>query len=114
MNDSTPLVDRVRTALASEPSTRAVRMFGGLSYMVNEKMVVAVGPDRDLLVRIDPKRNEELLKRPGAAPAEMGAGRSMGPGWIRVAEEVLTTDDDLNSWIGVALEYNTQARAGSR
>lgn len=114
MNDLTPLIDRVRAALASELSTREVRMFGGLSFMVNEKMVVAVGGDGDLLVRIDPKRNEELVARPGATPAEMGAGRSMGPGWIHVDEEALTTDDDLTFWLGVSLEYNARARAGSR
>jgi len=108
-----PLIDRVRTVLESEPSTREVRMFGGLSFMVNEKMVVAVGRDGDLLVRIDPTMNQELLRRPGAAQAEMGAGRSMGRGWIHVDEEALTTDDALSFWIGVALEHNARARAGS-
>lgn len=114
MNELTPLIDRVRTALASEPSTREVRMFGGLSFMVNEKMVVAVGRDGGLLVRIDPKRHDELVARPGAAQAEMGAGRSMGPGWIHLNEEALTTDDNFTFWIGIVLEYNARARAGTR
>lgn len=83
-------------------------MFGGLSFMVNEKMVVAVHSDGDLLVRVDPDRNGELLALPGARPAEMGAGRAMGPGWICVAEEAVATDDDLSFWTDVALEYNTR------
>ena len=29
-------------------------MFGGLSFMVNEKMVASVRSDGDLLVRVDP------------------------------------------------------------
>ena len=67
--------------------------------MVNDKMVVAVGAD-DLLVRVDPDRHSELTGRPGAAQAEMGAGRSMGPGWISVAEET-RTNDDLQFWPSV-------------
>jgi hypothetical protein len=36
-------------------------MFGGLSFMLHEKMVVAVDRDRDLIVRVDPSRNRDLL-----------------------------------------------------
>ena len=112
--DHIPLTDRIRTALAAEPSTREVSMFGGLSFMVNEKIAVAVQRDGDLLARVDPDRNHELLALPGAEPAEMGAGRVMGPGWIRVAEEALTADRDLSFWIGAALAYNTQLGTDSR
>jgi TfoX/Sxy family transcriptional regulator of competence genes len=108
MTDHGPLADRIRAALTDEPSTREVPMFGGLSFMVNEKMVVAMHSDGDLLVRVDPDRNGELLALPGARPAQMGAGRAMGPGWISVAEEALATDDDLSLWTDVALEYNAQ------
>lgn len=88
-------------------------MFGGLSFMVNEKMVVAVQRGHTLLVRIDPKLGGELVALPGAAPAAMGAGRAMGPGWVVVGAEALITDDDLAFWTGVALEYNARARADS-
>lgn len=47
-------------------------MFGGLSFMVNEKMVVSVRGDGDLLVRTDPEQADELLTVKGARPAEMG------------------------------------------
>jgi TfoX/Sxy family transcriptional regulator of competence genes len=103
-----PLVDRTRAVLATEPSTREVPMFGGLSFMVNDKMVVAVGRDGHLLVRIDPDQSRELLAMPGAAPAVMGTGRVMGPSWLRVATEAVETDDDLSFWIGVALAYNAR------
>lgn len=68
MNELTPLVDRVRAELASEPSLREVQMFGGLSFIVNEKMVVAVR-NSDLLVRVDPQRHDALVARPDAATA---------------------------------------------
>ncbi|NDL55755.1 TfoX/Sxy family protein [Phytoactinopolyspora mesophila] len=107
------LADRIRAALADEPSVREVPMFGGLSFMVNEKMVVAVHTDGDLLVRVDPERNGEFLEIAGARPAEMGAGRGMGPGWISVAQKALGTDTELSFWVGVAREYNTRVRGGS-
>ncbi len=112
MVDQMPLADRVRDALASEPSTRTISMFGGLSFMVNDKMVVAVDRDGGLLVRVDPARHDELVGRPGAAQAEMGAGRTMGPGWISVAVDALATDDELSFWMDVALDYHD--RAGPR
>ena len=58
------------------------------------------------LVRVDADRHEELLARPGAAQAEMGAGRDMGPGWIEVAAEALVDDASLVEWIGIAIEHN--------
>lgn len=100
--------DRIREALAAESSLREVRMFGGLSFMVNEQMVVAARGDGDLLVRVDPARNDELVARPGAEPAEMGAGRTMGPSWIAVAQDAVADEAGLSFWISAALEYNAQ------
>lgn len=98
--------------LATEPSIREVSMFGGLSFMVNDKMVVNVRRAGDLLVRVDPHRSPELVADHGARPAEMGAGRAMGSGWLDVASELATTDDQLRFWIGVAMEFNDQTTNG--
>lgn len=102
--DGAPLADRIRAALPTEAPIREVPMFGGLSFMVNDRMAVAAGGGGDLLVRVDPGRSAELLALPGAAPAEMGTGRSMGPSWIRVSKQALTTDGQLSFWVGTALE----------
>lgn len=102
------LVERVRAALTGQPSRREVRMFGGLSFMVNEKMVVATFKSGDLLVRVDPEHGRQRLTMPGASVAEMGAGRSMGTGWIRVAAEAIVTDEQLSFWMGEAMAYNAQ------
>jgi uncharacterized protein YndB with AHSA1/START domain/TfoX/Sxy family transcriptional regulator of competence genes len=106
-------VSRVRAALAAHP-TREVSMFGGRSFMVNDKIVVAVRGDGDLLVRIDPGRHRELIARPGAQPARMGAGRTMGPSWLCVAESAVATDEHLSYWIDAALEYNARAGRAAR
>jgi TfoX/Sxy family transcriptional regulator of competence genes len=112
--DPRTLADRIRSALATEPSTREVSMFGGLSFMVNNAMVVAERRDGDLLVRVDPDRNRELVALPGAKPAEMGAGRAMGTGWISVAYDAITAEEQLSFWIDVAMEYNARAVKASR
>lgn len=112
----TELIGRVRallTELTNEPSTREVSMFGGRSFMVNDKMVASATKGGDLLVRIAADQHDELLRRPGAAQAEMGAGRDMGPGWITVAAHALTTDEGLSHWLGVALDYNRSMTTSS-
>lgn len=108
MVSSGELVDRIRAALAAHPPIREVKMFGGLAFMVNEKMVVCVRSGGDLLVRSDPERADDLLTLDGARSAEMGVGRPMSKSWISVGNEAPVTDEDLDFWIGVALEYNTR------
>jgi TfoX/Sxy family transcriptional regulator of competence genes len=101
------LADRVRGALADEPNIREVKMFGGLAFMVDEKMVVSVsGGGGALLVRVSRSRDAEYLQMAGARRAEMGKSRSMGEGWIAVDEQALAEDRVLHFWIDAALEYN--------
>ncbi|TDT33535.1 TfoX/Sxy family protein [Naumannella halotolerans] len=99
------LTERVRAALAEQPTVREVRMFGGLSFMVNEKLVVCVRSDA-MLVRVAAADHESHLAEPGVAQPEMGAGRSMGPGWIEVDTTTLTDDASLAHWLEVGLAHN--------
>jgi TfoX/Sxy family transcriptional regulator of competence genes len=98
------LAARIRTAL-SDREVREVRMFGGLSFMVDGRMLVAAR-EESLLVRIDPERFDELTRLPGATGAAMGKGRTMGPGWITVEHEQLRTDADLDFWLRQALDHH--------
>ncbi len=83
-------------------------MFGGLCFMVNEKLVVGVMKGGELLVRTDPDRFDDLLAVDGARQAEMGAGRSMGRSWISVSAEGIATDESLEFWVHEALTYNSK------
>jgi TfoX/Sxy family transcriptional regulator of competence genes len=105
------LAARVRLALPGDRAVREVSMFGGLSLLVDDRMVVSVGRDGSLLVRVDPGRSAELLAVPGARPAVMGADRPMGPGWIRVTADGVTTDQQLAHWIEVALRFHSDQTA---
>ena len=107
------LADRIRAVLPADRSVREVSMFGGLSFMVDDSMVVAAGRNGDLLVRIDPARNDDLLSVPGAKPAVMGAARRpMGPGWITVTNEGLATETQLAFWAHVGLEHLAAREVG--
>ena len=99
-------MERLRSLLSAEPTVREVSMFGGRSIMVNEKMIVAAQRDGALLVRVAADRHGALLAEPGAAQAEMGAGRDMGPGWIDVAPAAIADDDGLAFWLAAAMEHN--------
>ena len=100
------LIERVRELLVDQPTTVEKSMFGVRAFMVNDKLVVGARKNGDLLVRVSAEQHEELLSRPGASQSEMGAGRSMGPGWIAVAATVLDTDEALAYWLEIALDHN--------
>ncbi len=102
----TALTERIRGLVSHEPTVRELSMFGVRSFLVNEKMSVSALKNGGLLVRVASDQHEELLGRPGAAQAEMGTGRDMGPGWIEVAAESLRDEENFSYWVGVALEYN--------
>lgn len=106
------LIERLRALLADEPVVREVSMFGGRSFMVNEKMIVSALKDGGLLVRVDADRHQQLLGRPGAIQAEMGAGRDMGPGWIEVEADAIRDDEPLSEWLGIAMDYNRAVTGG--
>jgi len=76
--------------------------------MVDDAMAVAVHKDGSLLVRVDPAEDLRLLQSPDASRAEMGAGRSMGKGWIRVEARALRSDAALVGWLEAATRYLSQ------
>ncbi|CAN5326394.1 hypothetical protein BH20ACT3_BH20ACT3_03840 [soil metagenome] len=104
------LVERLRDLLADEPTTREISMFGGRAFLVDERIVVSVWKNGDLLVRVAAERTDELRALPGAAPAEMGSGRRMGAGWITVAAEAIVADGPLSDWLAASLENGHTTR----
>ncbi|NPC97462.1 hypothetical protein HOQ23_11835 [Nocardioides sp. zg-DK7169] len=84
-------------------------MFGGLAFMVDDAMVACVSAGGGaLLVRVSPGRDADYLGAPGARRAEMGAGRSMGEGWIAVDREALGKDHELRFWMDAVLAHRAE------
>lgn len=104
------LTDRVRALLADQPTLREVRMFGGLSFMVEDRMVVAAREGGNLLIRVDERRRDELLALPEVLPAMMGKDREMGGGWLEVEGSALD-DEALARWVRLCLDDAAAAGA---
>jgi len=102
------LAEKIRQALAHLPGVEEKKMFGGLAFMVNNKMCLTVGADR-MMCRIDPNMHEEALKRKGSRTVMM-KGREY-KGYIYVNEDSLEKKADFNYWAKLALDFNKKAKA---
>ena len=97
------LADRIRELVAGEPGVTEQRMFGGLAFLVNGNMSVAVSGRGGLLVRADPERSDALLDEPHVEPMVM-RGRPM-TGWLRVDAAAVDTDGRLRRWVDRGVGY---------
>src|SRR5258707_15750506 len=101
------LAERVRDALADMPRVTEKKMFGGIAFMVNQKMCVTVGKDR-IMLRVDPAVHDKLVARKGCTPMVMRGKKFRG--YVRVAESELKSKRNLDSWVAYAREFNARAR----
>jgi TfoX/Sxy family transcriptional regulator of competence genes len=98
------LAARVRALLADRGDVSERKMFGGLTFMLGGNMCCGVNKD-ELIVRLDPEREDEALSRPHARAMDF-TGRRM-PGFITVQPEGLG-GEQLDKWVQDAV-----ARAAS-
>ena len=106
------MANRVREMISlTHKKIEEKKMFGGLCFMVNDKMCIGVNKDH-ILVRFDPTRNNEMLAKEGCEPMNFG-GRTM-KGYVYVNEDVLNTRKELEYWINLALDYNDEAKSSKK
>jgi TfoX/Sxy family transcriptional regulator of competence genes len=107
------LADRVREILsASTDNITEKKMFGGLCFMVNDKMCVGVRPDK-MMVRIDPAQSDQVVESNTGAEVMIHGGKEM-KGFIFVADNELHTKKQLQHWIKMALEFNVNAKSSKK
>ena len=97
------LADRIRELLEGEAGLTERKMFGGLAYLIGGNMAVAASGEGGLLVRADPEVSDDLLTWKGVRPMEM-RGRLMR-GWLRVDDEAVRTERQLEKWVQVGAGY---------
>ena len=106
------LTDRVREIIADTHNiTEEKKMFGGLCFMVNDKMCVGVESER-MMVRFDPDKYEEVMEKEGCRPMDF-TGKIM-TGYVFVDAEALKTKKQLDYWVQLALDYNAVAKASKK
>ncbi len=105
------LADRIRKALSHLLEVEEKRMFGGLAFMVDNKLCITARTDR-IMCRIDPALHEEAIKRKGCRTVIM-RGREY-KGYVYVNEEGIENNKEFNYWVGLALDYNKIAKASKK
>ena len=105
------LADRIRQAIGHLDNVEEKEMMGGLTFMYNNKMCVGVIKD-EMICRIDPKLNDEVLEKAGCRPMDF-TGKPM-KGWITIDEFGMKKDTDLNYWIQLAVDFNQNAKASKK
>ena len=97
------LADQVRELVQGQAGVTEKKMFGGLAFLINGHLAVAVSGKGGLLVRTDPARTAALMEQPHTGPMEM-RGREMD-GWLRVAPAGVSDPADLDRWVTGGVTY---------
>lgn len=100
------LAERVRDVLAPEGGVTEKSMFGGLAFVLDGNMAVAVSSRGGLMVRVEPDRTEHLVATTTATAMEM-RGRPVS-GWVLVPPKHVADEAELERWVAVGV-----ARAGA-
>ena len=103
--------DRIRLRLSSVNLTEEKKMMGGLIFMVNDKMCVGLDIDKNtgndrLMVRVGKAKHDQLIFKKGSR--EMDFTGNVMRGFLFIDPDGFDNEDDLDFWIGKALQFNKQ------
>lgn len=96
------LASRVREVLQGRKGVTEKKMFGGLTFMLADKMCVGILGD-DLMVRVGREAHEAALAEPHARPMDF-TGRNPR-GFVFVDPKGLETAGALESWVDRAVKF---------
>ena len=95
------LAERIRAELDKVPFMEK-KMFGGVGFLLHGNMAVGVYKE-DLIVRLNPARQDKLLKKTGVKLFDI-TGRPM-KGWLMVEPEGCKTAKQLSAWVKEGVEF---------
>ena len=95
------LAERIRSKLDELPFEEK-KMFGGVGFLLNGNMACGVNKD-NLIVRIDPEKQNTLLKKPYAKPFDL-TGKPM-KGWLVIEADGVKTNKQLGTWVKEGVEF---------
>ncbi len=96
------LAQRIRKALARRREVSEKRMFGGLCFLLDGRMLCGIVGD-ELMLRVGPQGYENALAQPHAREMDF-TGRPMR-GMIYVAPPGIASEAALNGWLRRATEF---------
>jgi TfoX/Sxy family transcriptional regulator of competence genes len=95
------LAERIRSQLDGVPFVEK-KMFGGIGFLLNGNMACGVNKD-NLIVRVDPEKHVDLLKKPHVKPFDL-TGKPM-KGWLLVEADGVKTEKQLGAWVKDGVEF---------
>ena len=96
------LADRIRKILGGSKLVTEKKMFGGLSFMYNQKMFCGVLKD-DVVLKMSPDQCQDALKKPNVRPMDF-TGRPMSR-FVYVNQRGCTSDKELKRWVELCLHH---------
>lgn len=96
------LVERIRHLLSKRRGITEKKMFGGICFLLNGNMLVAVW-NNSLIVRVGIEQAAIALKEPDVREMDL-TGRPM-KGWIIVEPDGIDSDQQLTRWIDLSLTF---------
>jgi TfoX/Sxy family transcriptional regulator of competence genes len=102
---------RLRESLAGVKKVEEKKMFRGVTFMVNGKMMASAGDDQ-FMFRIDPELHDQVVEKEGITGVVM-RGRNY-KGYVRVHEDAVKTKRELDKWVRLALDFNAKAKASPK
>lgn len=103
MGFSEEMTERIRVEVALDPRVTEKRMFGGICFLLDGKILVAARRSGGLLVQCGAEAGVALTEEPGVAYMQMRGKSALG--FVEVEADYVETDEDLRRWIGIAERY---------
>ena len=105
------LSNRIREALSGFENVTEKYMFGGMCYMVNDKMCMGVMGD-EIMCRVGEENYETASGKQGCRAMLMG-GKPM-KGYLLVDEDGIKTNAEFQYWVDLCLDFNPKAKAAKK
>jgi TfoX/Sxy family transcriptional regulator of competence genes len=105
------LANRIREQIQEIEGIEEKEMFGGLCFLLKDKMFVGVIKD-EMMCRFNPKLYEVALEKSGCHEM-LFTGKPM-KGWVLIEETGLKNVEDFQYWISLAVEYNQHAKSSKK
>jgi hypothetical protein len=102
------LAERIRGVLDEQPGVSEKRMFGGIAFMVNDRMALGIAKEK-LMVRVGQDAYAAALRERHVRKMDF-TGRPLN-GFVYVLPEGYESDVDLGRWVERAVAYAVAAPA---
>lgn len=100
---SEELTERIRRATAFDPRVTEKRMFGGICFLLDGKILAASRRTGTLMLQVGATAAERSVTEEGVAYMIMKGKPT--PNFIEVDLGLIETDADLGRWISLAERY---------